>query len=63
MKVILIATVKRNEPKAEDRASAVKAIIEKGKGDNLTTIGGETKPIDTNKTAAGKAHNRRAEFL
>ena len=30
----------------------------------LTTAGvGATKPIDTNDTAAGKANNRRVEFV
>ncbi|MBK5208663.1 MAG: OmpA family protein, partial [Flavobacteriaceae bacterium] len=32
--------------------------------DRLTTVGfGESKPIDTNKTAAGRHNNRRTEIL
>ena len=53
-----------NQKLSEDRANAVRnALIEKGvKADNLTAIGfGESNPIATNKTAAGKAQNRRTE--
>lgn len=49
---------------SENRAAAVKNyLIEKGiVADRLTSAGfGETKPIDTNKTKAGKANNRRVE--
>jgi outer membrane protein OmpA-like peptidoglycan-associated protein len=53
-----------NQTLSENRASAEKPFDWKGiKGRQLNSTGfGETKPIDTNKTA-GKAHNRRAEFL
>ncbi|PWA04268.1 OmpA family protein [Flavobacterium psychrotolerans] len=47
-----------------DRASAVKNyLIENGiAADRLMSAGyGQTKPIDTNKTKAGKANNRRVE--
>jgi len=53
-----------NQQLSEDRANAVKnALVDKGvNADNLTTVGfGETKPVATNKTAAGKAKNRRTE--
>ena len=53
-----------NQKLSEDRANAVRnAMIEKGvKADNLTAVGfGESKPIATNKTKAGKAQNRRTE--
>jgi len=53
-----------NQQLSEDRANAVKnALVDKGiNADNLITAGfGETKPVDTNKTAAGKAKNRRTE--
>jgi OmpA-OmpF porin, OOP family len=53
-----------NQQLSEDRANAVKnALVEKGVNeDNLTTAGfGETTPVATNKTAAGKAKNRRTE--
>lgn len=53
-----------NQKLSEDRANAVRnALIEKGvKADNLTAVGfGESNPIATNKTAAGKAQNRRTE--
>ena len=53
-----------NQKLSEDRANAVRnALIEKGvKSDNLTAVGfGESKPIASNKTKAGKAQNRRTE--
>ena len=53
-----------NQKLSEDRAGAVKNyLIENGiAADRLTSTGyGESKPIDTNKTAKGKANNRRVE--
>jgi outer membrane protein OmpA-like peptidoglycan-associated protein len=55
---------KFNQKLSEDRANAVRnAMIEKGvKAENLTALGfGESKPIASNKTKAGKAQNRRTE--
>ena len=55
---------KLNQKLSEDRANAVRnALIEKGiKAENLTAVGfGESKPIASNKTKAGKAQNRRTE--
>jgi outer membrane protein OmpA-like peptidoglycan-associated protein len=53
-----------NQTLSENRAAAVKNyLIENGIAtDRLRSTGfGETKPIDTNKTAKGKANNRRVE--
>jgi len=53
-----------NQKLSEDRAAAVKGyLVEHGiAADRLTSAGyGETKPIDSNKTKAGKANNRRVE--
>jgi OOP family OmpA-OmpF porin len=53
-----------NQKLSEDRAAAVKNyLIENGIATSrLTSVGyGETKPIDSNKTKAGKANNRRVE--
>jgi outer membrane protein OmpA-like peptidoglycan-associated protein len=53
-----------NQKLSEDRANAVRnVLIEKGiKPENLTAVGfGESKPIGSNKTKAGKAQNRRTE--
>jgi len=53
-----------NQKLSEDRAGAVKGyLVEHGiAADRLTSAGyGETKPIDSNKTKAGKANNRRVE--
>ena len=53
-----------NQKLSEDRANAVRnALIEKGvNANNLTAVGfGETKPVASNKTATGKAQNRRTE--
>ena len=55
-----------NQTLSENRAAAVKNyLIENGINANrLNSTGyGETKPIDTNKTAKGKANNRRVEVL
>jgi OOP family OmpA-OmpF porin len=54
-----------NQKLSEDRANAVKNfLIEKGiKAENITAKGfGESKPIGSNKTKAGKAKNRRTEI-
>jgi len=53
-----------NQKLSEDRAAAVKNyLIENGIATSrLSSVGfGESKPIDTNKTKAGKANNRRVE--
>lgn len=53
-----------NQTLSENRAAAVKNfLIENGiESSRLRSTGfGETKPIDTNKTAKGKANNRRVE--
>lgn len=50
---------------SDDRAAAVKTyLIDRGIApERLSAVGfGETKPIATNKTAAGRAQNRRIEF-
>jgi outer membrane protein OmpA-like peptidoglycan-associated protein len=57
-------SVKFNQKLSEERANAVKnALVKNGvDASKLTTIGyGESNPIATNKTAAGKALNRRTE--
>jgi outer membrane protein OmpA-like peptidoglycan-associated protein len=54
-----------NQTLSQNRAHAVQNyLIENGiAADRLSHEGyGETKPIDTNKTAKGKAHNRRVEI-
>ena len=56
---------KLNQKLSEDRAAAVmNALIERGVNvDNLVSKGfGESMPVATNKTAAGKAQNRRTEI-
>jgi outer membrane protein OmpA-like peptidoglycan-associated protein len=59
-------SAKVNGPLSERRAAAVKAWLV-GQGVDaarLTTKGlGDTKPIDTNDTAEGRANNRRVEFV
>lgn len=55
-----------NQTLSEERAGAVRMyLIENGiSTDRLTSTGfGESKPIDSNKTAKGKANNRRVEVL
>lgn len=50
---------------SQDRAESVKAYLESQgiSSSRLEPVGfGETKPIDTNRTSAGKATNRRVEF-
>jgi OmpA-OmpF porin, OOP family len=62
-----IGTDKYNQKLSEKRAEAVKNyLIEKGavKKADISTVGyGESKPIADNKTAKGRAENRRAEIL
>jgi outer membrane protein OmpA-like peptidoglycan-associated protein len=57
---------KVNGPLSEKRAAAVKAwLVNQGiDGSRLTSKGlGQTKPLDTNDTAEGRANNRRVEFV
>ena len=55
-----------NQRLSEERAASVKEALEKRgvDGDRLSTRGyGESKPIAPNKSAAGRAKNRRVEFI
>jgi OOP family OmpA-OmpF porin len=55
-----------NQRLSEERAASVRAaLIKRGvDGDHLTTRGfGETHPIGPNKSPAGRANNRRVEFI
>ena len=57
---------KVNGPLSERRAAAVKAWLGKQgvSASRLTSKGlGQTRPIDTNDTAEGRANNRRVEFV
>ena len=57
-------TAKSNLKLSDERAAAVKNyLIQNGiAADRLSSVGfGQTKPIDSNKTKAGKANNRRVE--
>ncbi len=59
-----VGSDKSNQLLSERRASAVRDyLISNGiNAERLTTVGfGESKPIDTNKTAAGRHNNRRTE--
>jgi OmpA-OmpF porin, OOP family len=61
-----IGTKKYNQKLSEERAEAVKNyLVSKGasKHTNISTVGyGESKPVASNKTAKGRAENRRAEI-
>jgi|SRR5690242_1720975 len=60
-----IGTERYNQKLSERRASAVKAyLVSKGiPASKITTIGkGETQPVATNKTAAGRQKNRRVDI-
>jgi OOP family OmpA-OmpF porin len=60
-----IGKAESNKELSQKRADAVRQyLIDKGiKVERLTTVGfGAEKPIADNKTAAGKAKNRRTEF-
>jgi outer membrane protein OmpA-like peptidoglycan-associated protein len=59
-----VGTDRSNQLLSERRANAVRDyLIANGiNPDRLTTVGyGESKPVDTNKTAAGRQNNRRTE--
>lgn len=61
-----VGNVKANQKLSEDRAKVVMdALIAKGvKPENLTYKGfGDTKPVASNKTAEGRAENRRTEVI
>ena len=62
-----IGSEKYNQKLSERRAKAVQNyLIHKGasKKTNISTVGyGESKPIASNKTAKGRAENRRAEII
>ena len=67
MKVILIVygSEKLNQTLSDSRALSVKEYLVKNGVDEfrLSALGyGETKPIDSNKTRAGRANNRRVEI-
>ncbi len=56
----------KNKTLSENRAKSVRTyLIEKGiAAERLESAGfGETQPVDTNDTPAGRANNRRTEFL
>lgn len=60
-----VGNAANNQKLSQARAESVRAyLISKGiKGDTLTAKGyGSDKPVDDNKTAAGRANNRRVEF-
>jgi OOP family OmpA-OmpF porin len=60
-----IGTERYNQKLSERRAAAVKAyLVSKGiPASKITTIGkGETQPVATNKTAAGRQKNRRVDI-
>ena len=60
-----IGTERYNQKLSERRAAAVKAyLVSKGiPGSKITTIGkGESQPVATNKTAAGRQKNRRVDI-
>jgi outer membrane protein OmpA-like peptidoglycan-associated protein len=55
-----------NEALSEKRAAAVRDFLTKGgvDGDHITSSGkGESEPVATNKTAAGRQQNRRVELV
>jgi OOP family OmpA-OmpF porin len=62
-----IGSEKYNQKLSESRAKRVKNyLIHKGvsKKTNISTVGyGESKPMASNKTAKGRAENRRAEII